>query len=588
MVLRYLMIALMSLSCNSCKSLFSDEGSSSESSIKSVMDETYLLKLSQSGQEGYFRFEVCLIDDDESCVGGLRTDQGEDLVFSAEIIDKARLSENQALELKKVHDEYHNYNQAISRGLGTHISQFAGGSSIVIGGGILGQKLHKYGVKLNNDLRDIDRELYEVKGDTLGDHMFNVKNTDEQARLMRLKQSLEYRAQMTQTGFLQKEFGSSTLMEVDQKLSRYEKQITSAGLNTTKTPQPVPAKYFHTVEVGLKKYKTIFSQSFIDFYFSRIPQTNPDLSDYAEAMDRLLGQGKVYDAEQLIKMWAQRGYTDIQMIHKPFRPQLERFFVFNHIESLVNPHSSGRVARNMDEFTAAVISGNKQLLKAAQRFSHHRGVSPIAVSRIKWIQRYRAIVPDNRVSLLALESGSMRPKVLDRQTSELLKEVSEKLAPINEAVEGAQKRADIVRRYQAVSDDVVRHLDIASKGLIGITMGRVLGAGIAFAGLVGFVFHVVDPRNSASTADYEAAKPIIDRYDKLQVMIDQSSPLMSTDPDVQQQVPSVVDLLFGLAIWQNTISVASADVVVSDICLPVRSQNGDSECQSAVSATASS
>ena len=556
------------------------------STLKAVWDDQYTLRLAElEDQPGVYRFEACLREaynhsPNQECVGALFTNESTDLLLSIDMIEAARLTPKQTKELKRVHQEFRAYDQAIQTQLNNNANSVLIGTGIVIGGEMIARKINAYGIPHSKQLKLVEADIADLNDRIIADQILMSHRHPDYERLKNLKNTLEYRALMTKADYLQQEFGSATLSEVNKKLNTYEIQLKEAGFNTAKIPQPLAAKYFnhvtpaliHDLPKNFNKYPTIISQEFINFYLHQIPETVINRDEHFWALHNLLHQGTVFDIDKYFKLWLDQGYTILELFHRPFRSQLDKFFKFNQFEAMINPQAAGHGLYHLTAVKNALLQGDSRVLQAIQQYSHHLGVSPSALARIKWVQRYRAQIPLNTEALLALEKGELKPRIMDQQTAEALQQVKNKLAPAEQSLSLSQRKINELTHLKSVANDLTQRLGFAAHFMLGITVSRMVAAGVAISGVVGLGLHIIGRNHSVSTDQLAAATPIIERYNNLQVLINQNDSLLNTDDTSSTQVPDVADILAGLAIWQNTIWVDTQDtnVVVTAICLPQR------------------
>lgn len=594
----YICSAIVSLGLAACNSLGSLHHHGPTSTLKAVQDQQYSLQLAQiEDLPGLFRFEVCLRPSyagataSERCIGAFRTNEHTDLIFRAEAVTAMQLTPQQIEELRLVHSEYKDYHDTLNNQMVDQLKLTLSGTAIIIGGNMVGKRVHNYGMLNTQKLERLETQLQEATDNIPRHRVYVQHNRAEYDRLLRLKESLEHRAQMSRVDFLQKEFGSTSLRKVQTKLATYEAQLRKTGFPTTELPQPLPSSLWNHVKVSQpslspQSYPTIFSNNFINHYLKTAAESSTlDWDEEATALRALLHDGTIQHPDIVLKQWKELGFTADEIFHQPFRHQLARFFQFNHIEALFHTQLNDRTITHIESLHAALDQGNPQLLSTIAQFSRHRGVSPSAVARIKWVQRYRAMIPLNQEVLLQLEQGTLKPKVMDQQTADLLSEVRRQLAPLDEAMASANQSIADLDQLKSVTRNLSHRLNMAAKFMLGITISRAVGVGLAASGLVGLGLHIVNHNNSVGSTKLTKAEPIMARYKELQVLIDESAAVLAepTRPATTTSVASVQNLLNSLALWQSTYWVDTQDtgVIITDICLPSLNENNVliSHCQ---------
>lgn len=580
----YVYSIIISLGLIACKGLGSLSHHPPTSTLKAVQDQQYRLQLAQlEDQSGLFRFEVCLrasdtgeLPDSAQCIGAFRTNEHTNLIFRAEAVKSMELTPKQLEELQLVHTEYKDYHDTLHNRLKDQLKLTFLGTTIIIGGDMLGKRVHNYGMLSSQKLQRLENQLDETMANISRDRVYVQHNQDEYERLLRLKESIEHRAQMSRADFLQKEFGSTSLRSVHTKLATYEAQLRKTGFQTTKLPQPLPQSLWHHVKVGSSTYPTVFSKRFLDHYLSSIT-TTMSKAEEATALRALLHDGTIQNPDMVLKQWRQQGYTAGEMFHQPFRSQLARLFQFNHIEALFHDQLNHLTITHMDSLRTAVDQGDQHIFKTVAQFSRHRGVAPSAVARIKWVQRYRAMIPFNQETLLQLERGALKPEAMDQQTAELLSDVRRKLTPMDEAMTVAKQNIADLDQLKSITRELSSRLDMAAKSMLGITISRVVGVGMAAGGLIGLGLHIVNRNNSVAATKLTQAEPIMSRYKELQVLIDQSAATLAdpTRVSTTTDVSSVQNMLNSLALWQSTywVDTQNTGIIITDVCLPSLDQN---------------
>lgn len=594
--LSLLFLTTMSLTLGACKTT---GGYTGQSSLKGIYDDTHILRMTSISGFGVYKFEVCLSAgfgraQPNTCVSALKTNTGEDLLLTVDMIEGMYLAPQQKQHLLERHDEYTKYQQALSntaRNLGAGAGATGG---IVLGGsgGVYGLHRMKQGAtrKLaevnqaivdqqknmsvsqgQKNLADSDRleEIKKLISQTQDDQktltQLSEESATELAKLKGLEEELaKQKAVVSKFDGVQSRLGLASFDEVSQNMVDITSKLKAAGLSVDAPPQALISAS------ELAGRKTLVTDKFIAFVIEDVGAEFTD--DIREAMTVSFGMNPDKIDPELFKKFKAAGGKLDEIVEPAF---LDKVFAYNKIENaLLGKGLNQQFARpeNMEQLAKAFEAGDFRFLKSSLEFVQSGGVSPTASSLYTKLQSYKAVMPKNKLLLTQLESQVKesldRRVALDDKAKALEESIQKRLAQGGEDLAGVSKTrgAEFVRQGEDAlgklvkeADSLARKIKFAPKGVAGVVVAGVAAA----AGVVGITTKTyMEPRQNV--------KGVMDQYDELEVLLGSSSPLFTSDPSYNAPVNSVEAILYNFAVWQSQewVDTQNTGIVVREVCLP--------------------
>ena len=593
------LLAVISLTLGACKTTggFKETG---QSSLQGIFDDSHILRLtSVGGFGGVYKFEICLSAgfgraQPNTCIGALKTNTGEDLLLTMDMIEGMYLSPEQKQHLLERHNEYDAYQQALSntaRNVGTGAGATGG---IILGGsgGVYGLHRMKQGAtqklaevqksiadqqnkmsvsQAQRNVSDSDRleEIKKLISQTQDDQktltQLSEESAGELAKLKGLEEELaKQKAVVSKFDGIQARLGLASLDEVGKSMVDITSKLKAAGLSVDTPPQALASAS------ELAGRKTLITDKFIEFVIEDVG--GEFTGEIREAMTASFGLNPDKIDPELFKRFQASGGKLDEIVDPAF---INKVFAYNKIENaLLGKGANQQFARpqNMEQLAKAFETGDFRFLKSSLEFVQSGGVSPTATSLYTKLQSYKAVMPQNKLILTQLESQvkeSLNRRVaLDDKAKALEETIQKRLAQGGEDLAGVSKTrgAEFVRQGEEAlgklmkeADVLARKIKIAPKGIAGVVVAGVAAA----AGVVGITTKTyLEPRQNV--------KGIMDQYDELEVLLGSSSPLFTSDPSYNAPVQSVEAILYNFAVWQSQewIDTQDTGIVVREVCLP--------------------
>lgn len=640
-----LSISLLMLLMMGCKTSRSG-GEVPNSSLSGIFDSQHVLRLAPVGYFGVYRFEVCLVEvlngslsDSDHCVGALKTNSGEDLLLTLEIIEDMSLSEKDKARLQNTHSDYQAYQRSLANRGRDKTLMSAGSAGLVIGGGSLEYKMYrdwkaartsypevlktiddKVAAQHSHQSRSlVDQKRIKALNEMVGDMesaqeskmQISSQMDEELAKLKGIEEKIAQQKQkLNPYDIVRQKLAGASLDDISKESESIASRFRRAGLSLDLSPGSVAS---HPADLANRK--TLLSDKFLDFLMDSI-----GLEKTSEMKDFLISFG--YNDQNLdlnlFKKWKDSGGTIREVIEPGF---LEDLFKYNRIENALLPQHPTPVAmksskgggflsrflpkgkkakvvavaadslalpQNMAELTKAFEAGDYRFLKSAVNFIQSGGVPPTALALHQKYVGYQSILPQSKLFLTQLEDEA---KSTLQKISDLEQQVKTVDADLDRRFASLSQESDTLKVNRGAAADALDRKAIdqlkkqADNLMKTIKMGPKAMAAVAVmvSSAVGGLLYIT---NASHIQAQEKAQPIIDHYDALQIVMHSSSALLSLDPSVNQLVSgiSVKDVVIGLAQWQAHAWVDSHDtgLVVTKICMPKMTSNGDKlleQCQ---------
>ena len=617
------LLAVISLCLGACNSSKESSIETESTTLKGVFDETYILRLTSISGFDAYKFEVCLSAgfgraQPNTCVGALKTNTGEDLLLTMDMIEGMYLTPEQKQHLLERHNEYDAYQQALSN-TARNVAAGAGATGgIILGGtgGVYGLHRMKQGatqklaevqksiadqqskmsvsqaqrnVSDSDRLEEIKKLITQTQDDQKTLTQLSEESASELAKLKGLEEELaKQKAVVSKFDGIQVRLGLASLDEVSNSMVDITSKLKAAGLSVDTPPQALVSAS------ELAGRKTLITDKFIAFviedvggeFASEIREAmtvSPGLNSLAirrllrrenigEVMALSLGLNPDKIDPELFKRFQASGGKLDEIVDPAF---INKVFAYNKIENaLLGKGANQQFARpqNMEQLAKAFETGDFRFLKSSLEFVQSGGVSPTATSLFTKLQSYKAVMPQNKLILTQLESQvkeSLNTKMaLDDKAKALEETIQKRLAQGGEDLAGVSKTrgAEFVRQGEEAlgklmkeADVLARKIKIAPKGIAGVVVAGVAAA----AGVIGITTKTyLEPRQNV--------KGIMDQYDELEVLLGSSSPLFTSDPSYNAPVQSVEAILYNFAVWQSQewIDTQDTGIVVREVCLP--------------------
>ena len=526
-----------------CKSMGGQGAYQSSSKLMGVYDDQYLLRLAKVQGTEYYRFETCKLVTSENntpypCVSAFKTNFGEDLVLSLNIIDKMSFTDNQSDALKMMHKKFQDYRSSLVD-LQRNIQPTQGmlGGGIILGGvgggfniGFSESALEKRAVKLEETAKDIRLSRSRLKEVLKQDPMGFLQSELGQASLDEVQQAVK-----KEMDFLD---------DLDQLISWKRNIKNFQNISNWKVSemlfveQITPDELFSKVKDYVKKYFWIEGSEF--------PRNRP-AKHKVFSSEFMAYQPEQADELVRLNSWVSEGNSLDRAIHSLFESKFNTYYRLETGESFSESLSLKKHSK----------LGHKklnQLRSTLRSFVLNHGVPSRVGRRIQWLKNNYVRVPI-----------TPSPEVVSRMKAnhaDLIHKAKEDLAEAVYAVRRAKPSYD--------------------KALIALLPNKKLLAGIGMigVGLLSITRLLAQPLEP----EQESRPPADDHMGSFQVLIDNSTSLMSTSSGDNNPVPSVKDILLLFATWQDSIWVdtEATGILISQICLPslsTGSVRGESDCE---------
>ena len=544
-------LTTLSLILMSCGGSTDDTHSSQ---LSGIYDEKILLRLSEDPQNlDMYRLEVCIADDkaphEPSCVGAIRSQNGEHVLLSKALIQSIELSDNELETIKNTHSEYQNYLASLTAAPDLHKLYTIGGG-VLIGGGA-GVGYYKLVSEPNI------KKLAELRGQF-------QKASKELALAKAVPPDVLAELEVTEAGHIPQlqRLSHKTLhhyLSVDStEQARYVREILDQALEAS-----VPTHSASTLSdpKWLAGRNHIYSQKFIDF----VSQVQPEF-DSAKKVHYALETPQFYQPEiaYIYREWIAKGYAPEQIIDEKFFEPLMKFskmesMIYHTVQNIGLSHLTPSWIRHqsvvhypfhVNSFAKSLSKGETRVLMSAREFFMAGGHSPTAQQSLNWIANYDRLV-------------QVFPSLSFKQTAQgISDDLSSEMANLKLLKNSGDNRQALISTLESRFKKLKRELSTTN---IRLLAKNIIGAFVLIAvGSVG-----LNALISWQGKDYEvhfaAAQKIIRKYTDLEIALQNG--LSASDLDRVNSVPEVLEALsVWISVFPDLHDKISADP--HSICIP--------------------
>ena len=532
-----LFMIILALSLSACRNTSLNPGQEG-SSLQGVYDDDYLLRMGRvSGESNLYQFETCFtavhlskqgnsLGPEESCVPALLDGSGESITFNIiPASDKLALSEEEQRNLLKMQSKWGAYKARqkdfkTSEVIGATIGGVAGG--VVIGNTASMVGLHR---KAQSGLLQAEERYQKIWND-----QFKVDGSQNPDRYKSI------------LGNADKKQAIESLLSTEKKLNRFGYSALDDTQGMTITAAELKSKGGH-----------IFSDEFITYLKS------PKVTEYLK---------KAGFKKDGITLFTERSFIlHNEEIHHVLNSFVDEKASRDFID-IIDSNFLDRFLRHLEIKTQYRFNKKykkSSLYQLSDDLAHElsRRVPSIEISQIKSFVEYRGIprhvmddIRSNKVIFDALKESfpnSLLKNASKTNLVDTLTDFKNSAAYVNTAKKLTQESAEKISRMLRKSLPVI-----------------IIGAITTVA--------ILNHSKQQVQAAEEPVKQKELEINQLNVLLDHSSPLMSTDPSKNVEVPSVKDVLTYLAIaWQGVSTTSN----VTHYCYPKITGKGtvEADCQ---------
>lgn len=541
-----------------------DGGPEHLSRLSGVYDQQIVLRLSEdSSHRNNYRFEVCLVDEnlqedsltiwESSCVGAIRSENGENVLLSSEFIQNFDLSADEIEIMKRTHREYNDYLESLAAAPLLNSTYTIGGATLL--GGAAGVGYYKLVTEPDlKKLADLRQNLLKTSNEWA---LIKAVSPDVISQLETSKTDLiGYVKEVTYKTLNHRLSVSSTDQArhvrdiMDQALSA---SVSSEGASTLLDPQRLIGR------------DHIYSQKFIDF----VSQIQPEF-DSAQKVHYALQTPQFYRPKiaHIYREWIARGYTVEEVFDEVF---FEPFMKFSRMESMIHyavqnigsSHLTPSWIRHLsamkfpftvDAIGRSLSKGENHVMLSARDFVAGGGRSSMAQLSIDWMAKYESLMKT---------FPRLNPNHWNAST-----EFGDELSDLRSLKAKWNNRFpimnDLEKRLNSLSREV-RHKSI--RFLAKNILGAMVLVAVSGAGLNALITWVEGDFQAIHTA----AQPIIKKYDDLKRLTQQN---LTTDH--HDRVRSVPQVLEALSVWVSLLHATDLLSQPYSVCVPQKTDFDES------------
>lgn len=565
-------LSLLLMSCGS---------STDDSDLSGVYDQKNMLRLSEDPKHlDMYRLEVCLVDDNSegsvtphepSCVGAIRSQNGENILLSKALIQSIELSHDDLETLKQTHSEYQNYIASLKSAPKLNGLYTIGGG--VLTGGAAGIGYYKLVAEpdikkldeLRGHLQKASKELTfatAVPSDVLKELPLTEADNIHQVQQLTHKTLQHYLSvdSTDQARHVRK------MIEL-----ALETSVSTGNASTLASPKWLAGR------------DHIYSKQFINF----VSQVQPEF-DSAQKVHYALQTPQFYQPKiaRIYREWIAKGHAPEQIIDEVFFEPLMKFAqmesMMHHAAKDIGPsHLTPSWIRHLtkihypsrlDTFAKSLSKGETHVLMMAREFFIKNGQSSIAQLSLDWADKYDQLIqafPNFKLKQTALNlsddlaDGIADLRLIKNPPNHRLLNTTEKeaLSSVN-SLFLLNNRLTLLRTLESKHQKLTRELNAKNIRLIAKNM---IAAVVLIAAISAGISAILTWSEQDSNVNYSAAQIIIQKYNDLELALHKG---LTTSE--QSRVNSAPEMLKALSVWISVLHAEKVSSLPHSICIPQR------------------